>query len=391
MDLVPYLQEHMSDYMQDLQALVEVDCGTHNKAGVDRVGAQMAAHLEALGCQVERLPAESYGDCVVGRLRGRGRLRLLLLGHLDTVYPDGTVAQRPMRVEGNRAYGPGVSDMKSGLLLGVYALRALQATGFDDFAEIIFFCNSEEEVGSPVSRHLYAPLAAQADAALVLESARPNGDIVTERKGGGTVHVRVMGRAAHAGVAPEKGASAVLELAHLTVLAHRLNGVRPGLTVNVGVVRGGTKSNVVADWAEADIDVRIARPEDKDAVWAGLHAEATHPTVSGTRVILSSAGFTPPMPRSPAIAFLAGLAKEEAERLDIPFGETSTGGMSDANWCAAGGTPVLDGLGPVGGDCHSPGEYLDIDSIVPRTALLGGLIVRAAQAVEDLRALRAGA
>ncbi len=388
MNLMPYLEQHLADYMADLRALVELDCGTHNKAGVDRAGVIMAAHLEALGCQVEHIPLDTYGDCVVGRLRGRGCLRLMLLGHLDTVYPDGTAAQRPLRIEGDRAYGPGVSDMKSGLLTGVYALRALQAAGFDDFAEIVFFCNSEEEIGSPASRHLYAPLAAQADAALVLESARADGRIVTQRKGGGTIHALVTGRAAHAGVEPEKGASAVLEMAHLIVAAHRLNGIRPGVTVNAGVVQGGVRSNVVADRVEAEIDVRIAQLEDQAAVWAGLQQEAAHPTVPGTRVILSSRGFTAPMPRSPAIAFLAGLAQAEAERLGFTIGEASTGGMSDANFCAASGAPVLDGLGPVGGAGHSLDEYLELDSIVPRTALLGGLIARIAQAVDELRALR---
>ncbi len=388
MDLTSYLEKHLADYLSDLRALVELDCGSHNKAGVDRAGAIMAEHLRNLGCQVERIPLAEYGDCVVGQLHGRGRLRLMLLGHLDTVYPDGTAAQRPLRIEGDRAYGPGVSDMKSGLLTGVYALRALQAAGFDDFAEIAFFCNSDEELGSPRSRHLYAPLAGRADAVLVLESARADGRIVTQRKGGGTIYAFVTGRAAHAGVEPEKGASAVLELAHLVLAAHRLNGIRPGVTVNVGVVRGGTRSNVVADRAKAEIDVRVVQLEDREAVWAGLQREATHPAVPGTRVILSTRGFTAPMPRSPAIAFLAALARAEAEKLGFTIGEASTGGMSDANFCAASGTPVLDGLGPVGGADHSPDEYLELDSIVPRTALLGGLIVRIAQAVDELRALR---
>ena len=388
MDLTSYLEAHLQDYLSDLRGLVELDCGSHNKAGVNRVGAIMAEHLRALGCQVERLPLADYGDCIIGRLRGRGRLRLLLLGHLDTVYPDGTAAQRPLRIEGGRAYGPGVADMKNGLLAGVYALRALRAAGIDDFAEIAFFCNSEEELGSPQSRHLYAPLAAEADAVLVLESARADGRIVTQRKGGGTIYALITGRAAHAGVEPEKGASAVLELAHLVLAAQRLNGIRPGVTVNVGVVRGGTRSNVVAERAEAEIDVRVTQLEDGEAVWTGLQCEAVHPAVPGTRVILSTRGFTAPMPRSPAIAFLAGLARAEAEQLGFTLEEASTGGMSDANFCAASGTPVLDGLGPIGGADHSPDEYLELNSIVPRTALLGRLIVRIAQAVDELRSFR---
>lgn len=389
MDVWTYLMRQRDRYLDELRALVELDCGTHNVAGVNRVGDLMAAHLSALGGQVERVAAPGYGDCVVGRLRGRGELRLMLLGHLDTVYPDGTAAQRPLRIEGARAFGPGVADMKDGLLAGVYALRALRAAGFDAFAEIVFFCNSDEEVGSPVSRDLYAPIAARADAVLVLESARANGDIVVQRKGGGTIRALVLGHSAHAGVEPEKGASAILEMAYLIEAAHRLNGARPGLTVNVGVVEGGTKPNVVADRASAEIDVRVQAREDAEVVWAGLQQEATHPTVRGTRVLLSARPFTAPMPRSPAIAFLAELAQAEAAALGFTLGEASTGGMSDANFCAASGVPVLDGLGPIGGDDHSPNEYLEIDSVVPRTALLAGLIARAAEAVAELRRLRA--
>jgi glutamate carboxypeptidase len=237
---IQFLESSRSALLADLAALVNVDCGTHDKVGVDRVGEWVGARCAEWGWEVERFPQAAYGDCWLARLRGDGPGRVLLIGHLDTVYPDGTAAARPMRFEGEKVLGPGVCDMKGGLLVGMYALRALQTAGFRDFAELAFFFNSEEEVSSPVSRPLYTPVARTMDAALVLESARANGDIVSARKGSGDFTLKVTGRAAHAGVEPEKGANAVVELAHQIVALHRLNGLAPGVTVNPGVIGGGT-------------------------------------------------------------------------------------------------------------------------------------------------------
>ena len=386
--LITYLKTQQQNFLTDLAALVNLDCGTHNKAGVDAAGAIMHQHLEDLGFAVETLPLEEYGDCLVGRLRGQGRARILLLGHLDTVYPDGTAAARPMRVEGDRILGPGVCDMKAGLLAGVYAVKALQASRFADFAEIAFFCNSEEEIGSPRSRHLYADLACRADAVLVLEAARANGAIVSARKGGGTYRLRVTGRAAHAGVEPEKGANAILELAHHIQALHALNGLRPGVTVSVGVVRGGTRPNVVPDFAEAEIDVRVMCREDIPVVDEAIRQAVATTHVPGTTAEITGGIKIPPMEKSPATAFLADLARQVAAELGFDLEDVATGGISDANFVAALGTPVLDGLGPIGGLDHSPREYLELESIVPRTALLAGLIKAICQRCDELAAIR---
>lgn len=372
--ILAFLQQHLPDYLADLEALVNVDCGTDHKPGVDAVGEMMQARLEAIGCSVTRFPLADYGDCRLATLRGSGQVRVLLIGHLDTVYSMGAVAERPLRFEGDRAVGPGVCDMKAGLLTGLYALKALRATGFDEFAEISFFLNSDEEVGSPVSRALYAEAARRADVALVLEAARANGDIVGSRKGGGLYVLTVHGRAAHAGVEPEKGANAIVELAHQIQGLGGLNGLHPGTTVNPGIVQGGSRTNVVPDLARVEVDVRVGTPEAIDPLDQAIRQLAAAPQVAGARVEVEGGIHTPPMPHRPAIAFLARLAQAAARDLGFEIGIAHTGGTSDANYVAESGTPVLDGLGPIGGLDHSPGEYLDVDSIVPRTALLARLI-----------------
>jgi glutamate carboxypeptidase len=292
-----------------------------------------------------------------------------------------------MRSEGRRIIGPGVSDMKSGLLAGLYAVRGLQHMGFNDFGRIDFFVNSEEEVGSPVSQKLYRPAARQADAALVLEAARANGDIVSARKGGGVYHLTVRGRQAHAGVEPEKGANAIVELAGCIQELTGLNGLHPGTTVNVGVIEGGTQSNVVPDRATAEVDVRFGTAAAGQALDRAIHRVGSAPKVPGTRVEVSGGIEKGPMEKTPAVAYLVELAQGVAAQIGVAFNDVQTGGNSDGNHMGEQGLPVLDGLGPIGGDDHSPTEFLDADSIVPRTALLAGLIASIATHRDQLKAI----
>ena len=264
-NFVSILSSYLPDYLRDLETLVNTDCGTHNKAGVDAVARVVRARMRAFGAEVLDFPQDKFGDMLYARWRWRrvtDTARVVMIGHMDTVYSDGTAAQLPVSQTRLALKGPGVNDMKSGLLSGLYAARAIVQSGFDQFAEIGLFCNSEEEVGSPVSRGLYPDFVRGADAALVLEPARENGAIVSARKGVGHYTITVRGKAAHAGVEPEKGANAILALAQHIIAFQALNGFRPGLTVNVGVVRGGTKTNVVAESATADVDVRIVRAAD---------------------------------------------------------------------------------------------------------------------------------
>jgi glutamate carboxypeptidase len=266
--------------------------------------------------------------------------------------------------------------MKSGLLNGIYAMHALTRAGFDQFAEIGIFCNSEEEIGSPVSKNLYTPLVQNADVALVLEGARESGAIVSARKGVGTYTITVRGKPSHAGVEPEKGASAIHALAQYITALKALNGFRPGLTVNVGVVRGGTRSNVVAENAEAEIDVRFPRLADVAPFEQAVRDALAQVVVPGAVAELSGGLKNPPMEKTEAIAHLAQLAQNAARELGFQVEDVMTGGGSDGNYTASLGTPTLDGLGPVGGNGHNAlDEYLNADTIVPRAAMLAKLIV----------------
>ena len=256
------VERSLPAFIADLETLVSIESGSYAKAGVDQVATWMAERLQALGGTVERRPHPELGDTIVANFDGRhDGPSVLLLGHADTVFDDGFLASHPFRIEGGRILGPGASDMKSGLLVGLYALEALRSTAEveDDWlplGSLAYIVNPDEEIGSPSSTQTIAELAEGADAAFVLEGARANGDIVSARKG--VLHLRatISGRAAHAGVEPEKGRNAVLEAAHKALALEALNGRWDGVTVVVGAINGGTRPNIVPDRAVMQIDLR---------------------------------------------------------------------------------------------------------------------------------------
>jgi glutamate carboxypeptidase len=378
MSLASNAEAQLPRYLAELEQLVNIDCGSYTPDGVNRIADFCTEALADLGATVERLPAEGLGDLVIGRLAGDGP-RLLLIGHMDTVFDPGTAEERPFRRDGDRALGPGVTDMKGGLLAGLHALAALKAAGIGP--SVTYVCNPDEEIGSPFSGPHIRRLAAEHDAALVLECARANGDIVSARKGIADYHVEITGRAAHAGVEPEKGRSAVVEAAHQVLALTALNGRWPSVTVNVGVIEGGTRPNVVAARCGLKVDLRAASVAEFETAASELERIVSTPSVDGTSATLHRVAGHQPMERSPAIARLVGLAQEIAGELGFTVNDAATGGASDANTCAAAGLPVLDGLGPIGGDDHSPEEWLDVTSVVPRTALVAGLISRIGEAL----------
>ncbi len=365
-------------FLDDLRELSAIDCGTANVAGVNRVGAWVQARCATNGWAVHVHKGTRRADVVEARVPGTGTRRILLLAHMDTVYADGVAAERPMRTEGNAIVGPGTSDMKGGLLAGVYAVEALQALARVPFAEVVLLFTGDEEVGSPESSALTADIARTCDAALVLESARASGAIVAARKGIIDYRLEIKGRSAHSGVEPEKGRSAVLELAHKVIALQALNGTVPGATVNVGVVGGGSALNVVAETAFAKFESRALEPEGLERIDAAIRHVVGRAVVPDTTTVLSTHRGFPPMARTPAIEHLVGMARAAARDLGFSVEAVATGGASDACLVAGTGTPVLDGLGPIGGDDHSPREWLALDSIVPRVALLAELITRIA-------------
>jgi glutamate carboxypeptidase len=370
------------DFVGSLERMVNVDCGSYTPSGVNQIADLCEERFAAHGWAVERrshVPADGgqrLGDLVIGRLDGSGGPRVLMIGHTDTVFDPGTAAERPFRIEGDRALGPGVSDMKGGLLTGFFAVEALQEAGFDAFGRITYVCNPDEEIGSPWSREVIRGEAAGADVAFVLEGARENGDIVSSRKGVSDYRIDIVGRAAHAGVEPERGRSAILEAAHKTVALQALNERWPGVTVNVGVVHGGTRTNVVAERCAIEVDVRSPQEETLAAVEAEIERIASEHTVPDVSVNVSGGAWHRPMEKGEGGARLAGLAIEVARELGFELRDAATGGASDANTTAAAGVPTLDGLGPVGGDDHGPREWIDLTSVVPRISLLSGLVSR---------------
>src|SRR5581483_2883251 len=351
------------EFVDALRGMVNVDCGSYTPDGVNRIADMCERRFQAAGRDVERIrhrPRDDepqLGDLVIGRGLGSGGRRLLMIGHTDTVFDPGTVEQRPFRIEGDRALGPGVSDMKGGLLAGFFAVDVLDALGEDGFGQITYICNPDEEIGSPWSRELISAAAAEADVALVLEGARANGDIVSARKGVSDYRIEVIGRAAHAGVEPEKGRSAVLQAAHTIVALHELNGRWPGVTVNAGVVHGGTRPNVVAERCVIEVDVRSPREETLAEAEAEVERIARTVAVPGVEIRVTAGKWHRPMEKTGRAVALADLATRVAAELGFELHDAATGGASDANTTSAAGVPTLDGLGPIGGDDHGPSEW----------------------------------
>ena len=366
-------------FVAELEQLVNLDCGSYTPDGVNRVASFVADALGELGATVERTahaPTDGerqLGDIVVGRLPGEGP-RLLLIGHMDTVFEEGTATARPFRTEAGRAFGPGVTDMKAGLLAGLHAIATLHELGRRP--SITFVANPDEEIGSPFSTPIIRQLAPDHDGVLVLECARANGDIVSARKGIADYELTISGRAAHAGVEPEKGRSAILVAAQQVIALHELNGRWPTVTVNAGVINGGTRPNVVAERCVIQVDLRAATASAFSEAAAAVESLARQPWLDGVTTEIRRIAHHPPMERTDASGRLVALAQTIAAELGFEVADAATGGASDANTTAALGLPTLDGLGPVGGDDHSVDEWLDLSSVAPRTAMLAGLVDR---------------
>ncbi len=380
--IVVFLEEKLDDYLDDLRSLVSIDSASYNQAGVNAANDWLEHRLMTMGFTVQRHPHAKFGDDLVARLPGTGQARILLLGHSDTVFPSGTAVERPMTIHGDKVLGPGTCDMKAGLLTGIYALEVLRAIGFEDFKSISYLCVSDEEIGGERhSRPLIRSEARKADVALTLEAARENGDIVSSLKGFCRYVVEAFGKSAHSGVEPEKGHNAIVALAHQIIGLKTLNGLKPGMTVNTGYVEGGSAPNVVPDYARIRVDLRAHSKNDMEEFEDAFRAQLANTELPGVKLAFRAeeGSFCPPMERTHAVEELEKLAREAAQELGFEVNGSTTGGVSDANIAADEGIPVLDGLGPIGGLDHSPDEYIELTSIVPRTSLLAKLILAISQ------------
>ena len=374
--LVEYLAAQQERYLADLRTLTALESGTHHKPGVDAVQDWLQARLGQLGFGCSRDRQQTLGDNLFAVRAGQGTQRVMLLGHADTVFPVGIAAARPMSIHGNQIMGPGACDMKAGLLAGIYAMEALDHLGFAAYRAVNFLCVSDEEIHDRCSIPLIRRVARASDVAFTLEAARANGDIVTARKTAVWCTIEVQGKAAHAGVEPEKGRSAILALLRHLAEIDKLNGFRPGVTINVGRIEGGTQPNVVAEHALAHVDLRAWRNDDIPPLLDAINHQLQQAVLPGTTatIAVTLENAMPAMERTPAVERLEALAQASAQELGFAVKGASTGGASDASFVAAEGIPVLDGLGPIGGLDHSPEEYIELDSITPRTALLAKLI-----------------
>jgi glutamate carboxypeptidase len=355
--------------LQRLRALVEMESPSGDKAQVDRAGALVASWAEAQGAVVERYPQKDFGDVLEVRF-GRGTTgRALVLGHLDTVWPLGTLAQMPWREAEGKIFGPGVLDMKSGIVMALEAIDACRGLGAARPVTLLLV--SEEEIGSPVSRTITEAIAKTCDAVFVLEPAQALA-YKTARKGIGSYDLRVEGIASHSGVDFEKGHSAIREMARLIETVSGFTNLPTGLTVNVGTVRGGTLSNVVAAECTASVDVRFVKTTDGAAI--DKKFRQLRVTDAACRLTLTGKINRPPMERKPGTVALFKRAQKLAKEIGFKLEEAATGGGSDGNFTAALGVPTLDGMGSVGAGAHAAHEHIVRKHLVERTALLAGML-----------------
>jgi glutamate carboxypeptidase len=366
--LLAYIDTKEQEMLGFLEKLVNIDSGSFDKAGVDRVGSILADRIAALGFSVQRMPQKDYGDHLVCRKPGKGEKRILFIGHMDTVFPLGTAKSRPFRVEAGRACGPGVVDMKGGIVCLLYALEALKATGHASYDQmgIDLVLNSEEELLSPTSRPIIEKEAQGADAVCVFEPARPGGEYVIRRKGAGKYKLTVSGRTAHSGVYPERGRSAIGELAHKIIALHGLTDFSTGTTVNVGVIQGGERFNIVAEKAWAEFDLRVPSMEEAKRMEKRIREIVQTQTIPETAAELTGGLVFPPMEQTEEAKRLFEAVREAGRSLGLDLRGISTGGGSDGN-CAAQFAPTLDGMGPQGGEAHSDREYMEIASLAERS------------------------
>ncbi|MGH9430209.1 MAG: M20 family metallopeptidase [Terriglobia bacterium] len=372
-EILNYCEKDLQSMLQCLRAAVEIESPSTSKPDVDRMAAFFAGWFRRSGGKARILESENSGAAVVAEFWGRkrGQKPLLLLGHTDTVWEVGTLQTTPFHIVKGRAYGPGIFDMKSGIVCALWALRALRALKITPRRSVRFFLNPDEEIASHAFRKRLLAEGKRAHAVLVLEPSADGGALKTARKGVGEFRVTVHGRSAHAGIKPAAGVNAINELARQLLKIEALARGRKGLTLTVGTVTGGTRTNVVPARASAAVDVRILRAPDQD--WIERRVYGLHPFHRGARLEIQGGVNRPPLEHEMA-AELFQQAAALGKAMGMHLAEASTGGGSDGNFTAALGVPTLDGLGGVGDGAHARHEHVLIGELPRRAALLAALI-----------------
>jgi glutamate carboxypeptidase len=380
--ITAWLATQQEAMLKVLEAMVNTDGGSYDKAGVDAVGRIVEDFMDGHGIPVEVVPREKHGDCLKARVEGgdapsSGNMQrsIVLMGHRDTVFPKGEPARRPFRIENGIATGPGVADMKAGLVMNMFVLAAFQKFGGAP-GPLLGLFTGDEEIGSPEGREVIESTAREARVVFNSEPGRPSGGVVTGRKGGVFSIFEIEGKAAHSGGNFEAGISAIEELARKVQAIHALTDLKRGITLNVGLVSGGQSVNTVAPYAQGQIDLRYVEPADRDEIMGKIHDIVAKSFVPGTRATLTIRGEFLPLTQTPAAAKLFEMYRTAAGESGLSITGEFSGGCADSGFTAAVGAPTICAVGPVGGKAHSPEEYLEVASMVPRAQAMARAILR---------------
>jgi glutamate carboxypeptidase len=358
-----------------LEDLVNIDGGSYDKPGVDAVGARIRAFLESHDIACETIANETYGDALRATVGGPSNSAIMLMGHRDTVFPKGEPTRRPFKIENGKAYGPGVADMKAGLVMNAFVLAAFRKFGGAP-APLVGLFTSDEEIGSPACRPIIEAEARRARAVFNSEPGRPSGNVVTGRKGGVFMKMEITGKAAHSGGNFAEGISAIEELARKTIALHAITDLTKGTTVNVGLVSGGQTVNTVAPWANCQIDLRYVTPPDREAAMAKITHIVEIANVPGTSARLEIAGEFKPLVQGPENKKLFDHYAACANDISLKIEGEFSGGCADSGFTSGVGTPTICAVGPVGAKAHTPEEFMVVDSFIPRAQSLALAVAR---------------
>lgn len=378
--MITFLKQEKENMIMLLKKLVNTDSNSYDKKSVDQISALIQEEFEQIGMSVTVHREQKYGNHLSITSPHKKNPRILIIAHMDTVFPAGEAEKRPFEIIGDKMYGPGVNDEKASHVQVLYAIKTLKEAGSPAWHNVQILFNSDEEIGSPSSKTLIKEAAEGKQYSLVVECGRPEEGVVTSRKGVGRFTMHVVGKSAHSGVEPEIGRSAIEEIAHKVIKLQQLNDHQNGLSVNVGLIEGGTSANTVSPTAKAVIDVRVQNKQQADDIVNRIYSISEEEMVPGTSTEVNGRISRPPMEKTEASERLLKDVQETGKHVGLDIHDEHTGGASDASFTASSGVPTIDGMGPVGEFSHSEtDEYTVIDSLVERTALLAKTIERLSQ------------